>query len=797
MGIQGLLSALRGAAQPASVDRFKGQRVGVDAYCWIHKAAHQCAYELAVGVPTAKYLAQVVGWARMLRVNGVTPVIVFDGRDPPLKAGTNEGRRQRRAECAERAREHLSKGEHARARDHYARSVDVSSELAYSVFQALEADGFECMVAPFEADAQLAYLCCSGYVHCVITEDSDLVAYGVPRVLFKMDHKGCGDLIERDRVLQQDWLEALPPNLFLDLCILAGCDYLPSLQGMGVKRAAKLLAQHRSTEAVLGAVAADPQWKQEADCVAEYAGRVERARAAFRFHVVWDPVALTARYMSDGDAPPDLDTIVGPLPAPSEAAAVTAGRADPRTLRPYTGSFTRHLELYLSRKSAAAAGADAAGSTQRQATLLDQWKRPAPPRPRGEEVLRRVAVGCRVRRNSQFWKWADQDGGDGREGTVSAVRGGYAWVKWDADWSASGARPARRYRCGAEGADDLLVTGAGQERGAQKQQLQQTALPVVPVRAGGPQPAAGEEPATPLSTAAPLRPRCIIRSRFWFRPPGAAAAAAAPAFELVVGAGAEEEEEGPASPPPKRPRRALGDITNRTQQGAKEAVKEGAAAAIVRRTRRELTPDDPDAMRGRATALAMANPKDSSCIPLSQLGEGSDCSSSSEGDSDWEEEAEEEQEECEEGDEGLSDAEGDCHMADMDEKAEVEEMAEVAEVPEPTPVSARAAGSLPAPCAALAADRIAGCPASEPRDEPPPPADSSLRGDLAPAAGTELGEVAAPSPEAAGGGRRPESGAEDAAAPPRRPPANPFASFAAGAGRAKPANPFATFARAR
>jgi len=52
--------------------------------------------------------------------------------------------------------------------------------------------GVEFLVAPFEADSQLAHLAChvpqsQGGVAAVLTEDSDLVAYGCPRVIFKCD----------------------------------------------------------------------------------------------------------------------------------------------------------------------------------------------------------------------------------------------------------------------------------------------------------------------------------------------------------------------------------------------------------------------------------------------------------------------------------------------------------------------------------------------------------------------------------------------------------------------------------
>lgn len=50
----------------------------------------------------------------------------------------------------------------------------------------------EYIVAPYEADAQLAYMYLSGRCSLVITEDSDLLAFGVKKCLFKMDANGDG-----------------------------------------------------------------------------------------------------------------------------------------------------------------------------------------------------------------------------------------------------------------------------------------------------------------------------------------------------------------------------------------------------------------------------------------------------------------------------------------------------------------------------------------------------------------------------------------------------------------------------
>lgn len=48
------------------------------------------------------------------------------------------------------------------------------------------------VVAPYEADAQLAYLTKNGLADGVITEDSDCLPFGCGTVLFKLDKDGVG-----------------------------------------------------------------------------------------------------------------------------------------------------------------------------------------------------------------------------------------------------------------------------------------------------------------------------------------------------------------------------------------------------------------------------------------------------------------------------------------------------------------------------------------------------------------------------------------------------------------------------
>ena len=55
MGINGLLPVLKSITKTKHVSSYQGQRVAVDAYCWLHKGAYSCARELCEGIPTDKW----------------------------------------------------------------------------------------------------------------------------------------------------------------------------------------------------------------------------------------------------------------------------------------------------------------------------------------------------------------------------------------------------------------------------------------------------------------------------------------------------------------------------------------------------------------------------------------------------------------------------------------------------------------------------------------------------------------------------------------------------------------------
>ena len=70
--------------------------------------------------------------------------------------------RRQREKNKVQAMEHLRQGNISTANQNFQRCVDVTSAMALELIKVCRARNVDCVVAPFEADAQLAYLALQG-----------------------------------------------------------------------------------------------------------------------------------------------------------------------------------------------------------------------------------------------------------------------------------------------------------------------------------------------------------------------------------------------------------------------------------------------------------------------------------------------------------------------------------------------------------------------------------------------------------------------------------------------------------
>ena len=301
MGISGLLPCLRSIEEMCNLEQFRGKTIGVDTYCWLHRLCKGSAMELTTGGETLDYLKALVRRVDLFTRMGIRLVMVFDGADMPLKRETNVSRRAKRVAARTRANVLSTQGREKEARTEYMTSLDITHEIAHSLIRVLREKKIECITAPYEADAQLAYLARTNYIDVVVTEDSDLLAYLTPRVIYKLDHKGSGVLIDSSKLAntREIQLRNFDADMMLTNFIMAGCDYTPSLHGVGIKKANKLVGEHKSIGRILTVLRTDTKYSSlHMKNLHEYEHAFLKAFFAFKHHIVYDPIEKKTRYFN-------------------------------------------------------------------------------------------------------------------------------------------------------------------------------------------------------------------------------------------------------------------------------------------------------------------------------------------------------------------------------------------------------------------------------------------------------------------------------------------------------------------
>ncbi|XP_050370583.1 exonuclease 1 [Argentina anserina] len=333
MGIQGLLPLLKSIMEPIHIKDLKGCSVAIDTYSWLHKGALSCSRDLCQGLPTSRHIDYCMHRVNLLRHYCVKPVLVFDGGLLPMKGEQENKRARARKVNLARAIEHDSNGNSSAAYECYQKAVDISPSIALELIQVLKRENVSYVVAPYEADAQMTFLAISKQVEAVITEDSDLIPFGCPRIIYKMDKFGQGVEFQYSRLPRNKDLSfaGFTKQMILEMCILSGCDYLQSLPGMGLKRAHALIKKFTSYDKVIkhlkySTVSVPPLYEES----------FKKAILTFQHQRVYDPISQDIVHLSDlsDDVEESLD-FLGPSLPRHIAKGIAEGDLDPFTNTPF------------------------------------------------------------------------------------------------------------------------------------------------------------------------------------------------------------------------------------------------------------------------------------------------------------------------------------------------------------------------------------------------------------------------------------------------------------------------------
>lgn len=179
------------------------KKVAIDTSAWVHTLDGawdvQYARTSSPKYPHPAIINTFSARHRVLTVLRIHPIFVLDGKSPSVKKKTN---RERQEKSLTNSQQYKSKLDQIKAgplqitdevrkdllKNRRGKARPIAEEYA-TLSQWMDDHGIEYVQAPFEADAQIKRIVDEGRATAAITEDGDLVVYGVPHILSltKMD----------------------------------------------------------------------------------------------------------------------------------------------------------------------------------------------------------------------------------------------------------------------------------------------------------------------------------------------------------------------------------------------------------------------------------------------------------------------------------------------------------------------------------------------------------------------------------------------------------------------------------
>jgi len=275
MGIKNLNKILKkyDCYQTKHLSNFSYKRIAIDISLYLYK------YKAIAG---DKWMESFVFLISCLRKWNIHCIFVYDNKAPSEKKDEQERRREVRCKQTQRLSElerdieiyenggeasermfEICKKEGAvsylRKRidlNTIKRKVESMRSMIISITEEelqLSRDLFDLLkipyvIAPEEAEAYSSYLCIHGKVDAVLSEDTDVLAYGAPIFLSKID-------TFNDTVVVLDYEEMLTQmkmtkETFLDLCIMLGCDYNSNIPNIGPEKSLAFLLKFKTIDAL-------------------------------------------------------------------------------------------------------------------------------------------------------------------------------------------------------------------------------------------------------------------------------------------------------------------------------------------------------------------------------------------------------------------------------------------------------------------------------------------------------------------------------------------------------------------
>ena len=204
--------------------------------------------------------------------------------------------------CRKRLKKHeegkqlVAEGKRQEALQMFTQSLSVTKEMIRQFILLLIRLKVPYIIAPYEADAEIAFLSRTGIVDAVISEDSDTLCYRCPCAIFKLNDNGSCKTVNLSELFSNPAMRMTSWNcdLFELMCVLSGCDYLPNLPKIGLKTAKKYIDNGKTMKSALQMIQVNPIHKW----TSEYGKKLNEALACFHHQIIFNPLSNEMEYLT-------------------------------------------------------------------------------------------------------------------------------------------------------------------------------------------------------------------------------------------------------------------------------------------------------------------------------------------------------------------------------------------------------------------------------------------------------------------------------------------------------------------
>jgi len=247
------------------VSDFAFKRIAIDTMLYMYK------YKSVMG---DAWLMGFINMIKLLKKNNIHLIFVLDGKAPEQKKQEQNSRieskektKRKIAQLEEDVKAYKESGFisdklllFVSESDKTVNLHDVYNEIKkkkkqvssinindINVFtELLDTMNIQHITASCEGEKLCCKLCKDKIVDAVLSDDSDVIAYGSPISLQKLDNKtGICFKVEIDSLLNK---LSLNYSEFLDFCIMCGTDYNKNIPGIGSMTSYNLITKHRRIE---------------------------------------------------------------------------------------------------------------------------------------------------------------------------------------------------------------------------------------------------------------------------------------------------------------------------------------------------------------------------------------------------------------------------------------------------------------------------------------------------------------------------------------------------------------------